>query len=99
MSEYISKAIPMLASQDNEVTYLVPWSRLQRPPQEGGVYELVTFQMLPGGPALWGNAFQAASDGPRCTRVWQAGGSVPQRVRATQPSSRPLVVRERRPAS
>ncbi|XP_027137194.1 protein NipSnap homolog 3A isoform X2 [Larimichthys crocea] len=60
MSEYISKAIPMLASQDNEVTYLVPWSRLQRPPQEGGVYELVTFQMLPGGPALWGNAFQAA---------------------------------------
>ena len=35
-SEYISKAIPMLISQDNEVTYLVPWSHLKRPPQEGG---------------------------------------------------------------
>uniref|UniRef100_A0A671TZZ9 Nipsnap homolog 3A (C. elegans) n=1 Tax=Sparus aurata TaxID=8175 RepID=A0A671TZZ9_SPAAU len=34
ISEYISKAIPMLTSQDNEVTYLVPWSHLKRPPQE-----------------------------------------------------------------
>ncbi|KAM8733146.1 protein NipSnap homolog 3A [Acanthopagrus latus] len=59
-SEYISKAIPMLISQDNEVTYLVPWSHLKRPPQEGGVYELVSFLMRPGGPAVWGNAFQAA---------------------------------------
>lgn len=25
-----------------------------------GVYEWVTFQMKPGGPALWGEAFQAA---------------------------------------
>ncbi|XP_041800367.1 protein NipSnap homolog 3A [Chelmon rostratus] len=61
ISEYISKAIPMLESQDNEVTYLVPWSHLQRPPKEGGVYELVSFQMRPGGPAVWGNAFQAAA--------------------------------------
>uniref|UniRef100_A0A3B4WPR6 Nipsnap homolog 3A (C. elegans) n=1 Tax=Seriola lalandi dorsalis TaxID=1841481 RepID=A0A3B4WPR6_SERLL len=36
ISEYISKAIPMLTSQDNEITYLVPWSRLQKPQQEGG---------------------------------------------------------------
>ncbi|XP_070693147.1 protein NipSnap homolog 3A [Pempheris klunzingeri] len=61
ISDYISKAIPMLTSQDNEVTYLVPWSRLQRPPQEGGVYELASFQMRPGGPAVWGEAFQAAT--------------------------------------
>ncbi|XP_017293545.1 protein NipSnap homolog 3A isoform X1 [Kryptolebias marmoratus] len=60
ISEYISKALPMLTSQDNEVTYLVPWSRLQKPAQSGGVYELVSFQMRPGGPAVWGNAFQAA---------------------------------------
>uniref|UniRef100_A0A3Q3Q7T7 NIPSNAP domain-containing protein n=1 Tax=Monopterus albus TaxID=43700 RepID=A0A3Q3Q7T7_MONAL len=60
ISEYTSKAMPMLTSQDNEVTYLVPWSHLQRPPQEG-VYELVSFQMRPGGPAVWGDAFQAAA--------------------------------------
>ncbi|XP_035524903.1 protein NipSnap homolog 3A [Morone saxatilis] len=60
ISEYLSKAIPMLTSQDNEVTYVVPWSRLQSPPQEGGVYELVSFLMKPGGPARWGKAFQAA---------------------------------------
>uniref|UniRef100_A0A3Q3W9W7 NIPSNAP domain-containing protein n=1 Tax=Mola mola TaxID=94237 RepID=A0A3Q3W9W7_MOLML len=60
ISEYISKAIPMLTSQDNEVTYLVPWSRLHKPPKEGGVYELVSYQMCPGGPAVWGQDFQAA---------------------------------------
>lgn len=60
ISEYISKALPMLVSQDNEVTYLVPWSHVLRPPQEGGAYELVSFQMRPGGPAVWGDAFQAA---------------------------------------
>lgn len=36
ISEYISKAIPMLVSQDNEVNYLVPWSHLHEPPKEGG---------------------------------------------------------------
>ncbi|KAM9375976.1 protein NipSnap homolog 3A [Pholidichthys leucotaenia] len=60
VSEYLSKALPMLTSQDNEVTYLVPWSRLQKPPKEGGVYELVSYLMRPGGPAVWGTAFQAA---------------------------------------
>ncbi|XP_061100752.1 protein NipSnap homolog 3A-like isoform X1 [Conger conger] len=60
IEQYISKAMPMLASQDNEVTYRVPWSQLDRPPKEGGVYELATFQMRPGGPAVWGEAFQAA---------------------------------------
>lgn len=60
ISDYISKAIPMLTSQDNEVTYLLPWTQLERPLRDGGVYELVSFQMCPGGPALWGDAFQAA---------------------------------------
>lgn len=36
MEQYISKAMPMLSSQDNEVTYLVPWSKFQKPPKEGG---------------------------------------------------------------
>ncbi|KAG7324379.1 hypothetical protein KOW79_012395 [Hemibagrus wyckioides] len=60
MEQYISKAMPMLSSQDNEVTYLVPWSNIQKPPKEGGVYELVSFQMKPGGPAVWGESFQGA---------------------------------------
>uniref|UniRef100_A0A673GLU7 Protein NipSnap homolog 3A-like n=2 Tax=Sinocyclocheilus rhinocerous TaxID=307959 RepID=A0A673GLU7_9TELE len=60
IEQYISKAMPMLSSQDNEVTYLVPWSKVQKPPKDGGVFELATFQMKPGGPAVWGKAFQAA---------------------------------------
>ncbi|XP_010864799.1 protein NipSnap homolog 3A [Esox lucius] len=60
IEEYISKAMPMLTSQDNEVNYLVPWCKVERPPKEGGVYELASFQMRPGGPAIWGHAFQAA---------------------------------------
>uniref|UniRef100_A0A8B9K3N0 Nipsnap homolog 3A (C. elegans) n=1 Tax=Astyanax mexicanus TaxID=7994 RepID=A0A8B9K3N0_ASTMX len=35
MEEYISKAMPMLSSQDNEVTYLVPWSTIKKPSKEG----------------------------------------------------------------
>ncbi|XP_060904628.1 protein NipSnap homolog 3A isoform X1 [Labrus mixtus] len=60
LSDYISKAIPMLKSQDNEVTYMLPWSHLQGPPQEGGVYELASYMMHPGGPAVWGDTFQAS---------------------------------------
>ncbi|XP_012669818.1 protein NipSnap homolog 3A isoform X1 [Clupea harengus] len=60
IEQYISKAMPMLTSQDNEVTYMVPWSKIQRAPKEGGVYELASFQMRPGGPAVWGPAFEAA---------------------------------------
>ncbi|XP_066525966.1 protein NipSnap homolog 3A [Hoplias malabaricus] len=60
IDQYISKAMPMLSSQDNEITYLVPWSTLKKPPKEGGVYELASFQMKPGGPALWGEAFHGA---------------------------------------
>ncbi|XP_054649067.1 protein NipSnap homolog 3A [Dunckerocampus dactyliophorus] len=60
LSEYISKAIPMLTSQDNEVTSLLPWSRLHAPPQEGGAFELASFKMRPGGAALWGRDLQDA---------------------------------------
>lgn len=35
MEEYISKAMPMLTSQDNEVTYLVPWCKIKGPPNKG----------------------------------------------------------------
>ncbi|KAG5849539.1 hypothetical protein ANANG_G00112030 [Anguilla anguilla] len=54
IEQYISKAMPMLTSQDNEVTYLVPWCGLQTPPTEGGAYELATFQMKPGAGGLGG---------------------------------------------
>ncbi|XP_029861420.1 protein NipSnap homolog 3A isoform X1 [Aquila chrysaetos chrysaetos] len=58
--KFISPALPLIEKQHNEVAYLVPWCQLGKPPKEGGVYEWVTFQMKPGGPALWGEAFQAA---------------------------------------
>ncbi|KAM7319776.1 protein NipSnap homolog 3B [Alexandromys fortis] len=54
--------IPNLAfvdAQEVEITYLVPWCKIGTPPKEG-VYELATFQMKPGGPALWGHAFKRA---------------------------------------
>uniref|UniRef100_A0A673JD74 Protein NipSnap homolog 3A-like n=1 Tax=Sinocyclocheilus rhinocerous TaxID=307959 RepID=A0A673JD74_9TELE len=35
IEQYISKAMLMLSSQDNEVTYLVPWSKIQKPPKDG----------------------------------------------------------------
>uniref|UniRef100_A0AAY4CA66 NIPSNAP domain-containing protein n=1 Tax=Denticeps clupeoides TaxID=299321 RepID=A0AAY4CA66_9TELE len=34
MEQYISKAMAMLTSQNNEVTYVVPWSKIQQPPKE-----------------------------------------------------------------
>ncbi|XP_001507352.2 protein NipSnap homolog 3A [Ornithorhynchus anatinus] len=57
--KYISPNMPFIEKQENEITYLVPWCKLEKPPKEG-VYELVTFQMKPGGPALWGEAFKKA---------------------------------------
>ncbi|XP_075416372.1 protein NipSnap homolog 3A [Tenrec ecaudatus] len=54
--------IPNLLHMDKQVcdiTYLVPWCKIEKPPKEG-VYELVTFQMKPGGPALWADAFHKA---------------------------------------
>ncbi|XP_073508334.1 protein NipSnap homolog 3A-like isoform X1 [Phyllobates terribilis] len=56
---YISKALPMMDKQDNEIAYLVPWCKLQKPEKEG-VYEMVSFQFKPGGPAVWGKSFRAA---------------------------------------
>ncbi|XP_059580570.1 protein NipSnap homolog 3A [Alligator mississippiensis] len=58
--KFISPVLPFLEKQYNEIVYLVPWCELGKPPQEGGVYEMVTFQMKPGGPAVWGQAFRAA---------------------------------------
>lgn len=57
--KYISKMLPLLEKQENEIAYLVPWCKLEKPEKEG-VYEMVSFQMKPGGPALWGDAFKAA---------------------------------------
>ncbi|XP_074052883.1 protein NipSnap homolog 3A [Macrotis lagotis] len=57
--KYISPNMPFIVKQKNEVTYLVPWCKIVKPPNEG-VYELITFQMKPGGPALWGEDFQRA---------------------------------------
>ncbi|KAM8960541.1 protein NipSnap homolog 3A-like [Pelodytes ibericus] len=57
--KYIAKALPMMEKQDNEIAYLVPWCKLQKS-EKAGVYELVSFQFKPGGPAVWGDAFKAA---------------------------------------
>ncbi|XP_066474669.1 protein NipSnap homolog 3B-like [Tiliqua scincoides] len=56
--EKLSAILPLLHKQDMEIAYLVPWCRLGTPPKQG-VYELVTYQMKPGGPALWGKSFRA----------------------------------------
>ncbi|XP_038258064.1 protein NipSnap homolog 3A isoform X2 [Dermochelys coriacea] len=58
--KFISPVLPFLNKQNNEIVYLVPWCEIGKPSKEGGVYEMVTFQMKPGGPALWGQAFRAA---------------------------------------
>ncbi|XP_063776496.1 protein NipSnap homolog 3A isoform X2 [Pseudophryne corroboree] len=57
--DFLAKALTMIETMTNEIAYLVPWCKLQRPEKEG-VYELVTFQFKPGGPAVWGEAFRAA---------------------------------------
>ncbi|XP_029460228.1 protein NipSnap homolog 3A-like [Rhinatrema bivittatum] len=53
----ISKALPMLDKICVEVAYLVPWCQLGKP-EKAGMYEMVTFQMKQGGPAIWGEAFK-----------------------------------------
>ncbi|CAH2283586.1 Hypothetical predicted protein [Pelobates cultripes] len=59
MEKYLAKALTMIDKQDSEIAYLVPWCKLDKP-EKTGVYELVTFQFKPGGPAVWGDAFRAA---------------------------------------
>ncbi|XP_053312463.1 protein NipSnap homolog 3A-like [Spea bombifrons] len=56
---YTAIAAPMVDEQYNEIAYLLPWCKL-RQPEKQGVYELVTFQLKPGGLAIWGDAFRAA---------------------------------------
>ncbi|KAM5299824.1 protein NipSnap homolog 3A isoform 2-T2 [Ctenodactylus gundi] len=55
--QFLIPNLSLIDSQENEITYLVPWCKIENPPKEG-VYELATFQMKPGGPALWGDAFK-----------------------------------------
>uniref|UniRef100_A0A2K5Q260 Nipsnap homolog 3B n=1 Tax=Cebus imitator TaxID=2715852 RepID=A0A2K5Q260_CEBIM len=55
----VRKALAHIDKQESEITYLIPWSKLEKPPKEG-VCELAVFQMNPGGPALWGDAFKRA---------------------------------------
>uniref|UniRef100_A0A8C3WRK6 NIPSNAP domain-containing protein n=1 Tax=Catagonus wagneri TaxID=51154 RepID=A0A8C3WRK6_9CETA len=57
--KFLISNLAFIDKQEFEITYLVPWCKLEKPPKEG-VYELVTFQMKPGGPALWGDAFKRA---------------------------------------
>ncbi|XP_006184863.2 protein NipSnap homolog 3A [Camelus ferus] len=57
--QYVIPNLALTDEQEFEITYLVPWCKLEKPPKEG-VYELVTFQMKPGGPALWGDALKRA---------------------------------------
>ncbi|GAB5579979.1 protein NipSnap homolog 3A isoform X1 [Prionailurus iriomotensis] len=57
--QYLIPNLALIDKQESEITYLVPWCKLEKPPKEG-VYELATFQMKPGGPALWGDPFKRA---------------------------------------
>ncbi|XP_039206908.1 protein NipSnap homolog 3B-like isoform X3 [Crotalus tigris] len=59
--EKLATILPLLDKQHMEIAYMAPWCELGTPPKEG-VYELVTYQLKPGGPALWGNSFKAAID-------------------------------------
>ncbi|XP_026536395.1 protein NipSnap homolog 3B-like [Notechis scutatus] len=59
--EKLAGILPLLDKQHMEIAYMAPWCELGTPPKEG-VYELVTYQLKPGGPALWGNSFKAAID-------------------------------------
>ncbi|XP_010612627.1 protein NipSnap homolog 3A [Fukomys damarensis] len=57
--QFLIPNLALIDKQESEITYLVPWCQIERPAKEG-VYELATFQMKPGGPALWGDAFKRA---------------------------------------
>uniref|UniRef100_A0A2K5C4R2 NIPSNAP domain-containing protein n=1 Tax=Aotus nancymaae TaxID=37293 RepID=A0A2K5C4R2_AOTNA len=57
--QFLIPNLALIDKQESEITYLVPWCKLEKPSKEG-VYELATFQMKPGGPALWGDAFKRA---------------------------------------
>ncbi|KAM4876635.1 protein NipSnap homolog 3A-like isoform 2-T2 [Thomomys bottae] len=57
--QFLLPNLPLIDKQESEITYLVPWCKIGKPPNKG-VYELITFQMKPGGPALWGHTFQGA---------------------------------------
>ncbi|XP_040337809.1 protein NipSnap homolog 3A-like [Herpailurus yagouaroundi] len=57
--QFLIPNLALIDEQEFEITYLVPWCKLEKPAKEG-VYELVIFQMKPGGPALWGDAFRRA---------------------------------------
>lgn len=57
--QFLIPNLALMDKQESEVTYLVPWCKLEKPPKEG-VYELVTFHMKPGGPAIWGDPFKRA---------------------------------------
>ncbi|XP_028568583.2 protein NipSnap homolog 3B-like [Podarcis muralis] len=59
--ERLSVLLQFLDKQHMEIAYMVPWCELGSSPKPG-VYELVTYQLKPGGPALWGKSFKAAID-------------------------------------
>ncbi|XP_020027634.1 protein NipSnap homolog 3A-like isoform X2 [Castor canadensis] len=55
--QFLIPNLALIDKQESEIAYLVPWCKIEKPPKNG-IYELVTFQMKPGGPALWGDAFK-----------------------------------------
>ncbi|XP_061690419.1 protein NipSnap homolog 3A [Syngnathoides biaculeatus] len=65
IQEYVSRAIPMLARQDNQVASLLPWSRICAPPHHGGAFELASFRIRPGGAGLLGAALRDGLEEPR----------------------------------
>ncbi|KAJ1218002.1 hypothetical protein NDU88_005588 [Pleurodeles waltl] len=56
--DVVSTLTTFINKMDVEIAYLIPWCQLRKT-EEKGVYELVSFQMKPGGPELWDEALKS----------------------------------------
>ncbi|XP_060055050.1 protein NipSnap homolog 3A-like isoform X2 [Erinaceus europaeus] len=57
--KFLIPNLPLIDKQESEITHLLSWCKLEKPPKEG-IYEMVIFQMKPGGPLLWEEALKKA---------------------------------------
>ncbi|XP_078533724.1 protein NipSnap homolog 3B-like isoform X1 [Lissotriton helveticus] len=64
--DVVSTLVTFLDKMDVETAYIMPWSQLGKPAEKGGVYELVSYKMKPGGPELWGEALKSFINSQVC---------------------------------
>ena len=62
--EYFSKAMPCLSHLENISMFMPSWSSMKdtSTSEKGGVYELVTYNMVMGGPAIWEKKLHSSID-------------------------------------